>query len=152
MSSTLHADHTAGVERGPGDPHRGLSVHRSSAASPEASALHGLRSPEEERKQDAYQERLFLFFVTYPHSGLGRAICRAGPGLAAAACCPQLWVLQAALHPTVCCLCSAPGLALEHHRISGLLAAQWGKTSYLPLQEVDVVFLAVGFASLFLDS
>lgn len=48
------------------------------------------RSPEEERKQDAYQERLFLFFVTDPHLGLGRAICRAG--LAVAAFSPQLWV------------------------------------------------------------
>lgn len=54
-----------------------LSVHRPSAASQETSALHGPRSSEEERKQDAYRERLFLFFVTDPSLGLGRAICRA---------------------------------------------------------------------------
>lgn len=69
------------------DPHHWLDVHRPSSASPETSALYGQRSPEEERKQDTYQERLFLFFVTDPHLGLGRAVCRAG--LAAAAYNPQ---------------------------------------------------------------
>lgn len=49
------------------------SVYRQSAASPGTSALHGLRSPEEERKQDAYQERLFLFFVTNPSLGAGES-------------------------------------------------------------------------------
>lgn len=67
-----------------GDPHL-LSVHRLSAASPETSALQGLRSPEEERKQDAYQERLFLFFVTNPLTwGWGELILK---GLPWPGCC-----------------------------------------------------------------
>lgn len=51
----------------------GGSLCRLSAASPKTSALHGVRSPEEERKQDAYQERLFLSFVTNPLTGAGES-------------------------------------------------------------------------------
>lgn len=85
----LHVVCIAEVEGGSERPSP-LAVRRPSSASPETSALYGQRSPEEERKQDAYQERLFLFFVTDPHLGLGRDVCRAG--LAAAAYSPQFWV------------------------------------------------------------
>lgn len=87
----LHAVCISEVEGGSERPSQwSLAVQKPSSASPETSALHDQRSPEEERKQDAYQERLFLFFVTDPHLGLGRAVCRAG--LAAAAYSPQFWV------------------------------------------------------------
>lgn len=82
------------------DPHHGPAVCRPSAASLETSAPYGPRSPEKERKQDAYQERLFLFFVTDPHLGLGRDICRAGQ--AAAALSPQLWVSLRGLASLLC--------------------------------------------------
>lgn len=87
------------------------------------------RSPEEERKQDAYQERLFLFFVTDPHLGLGRAICRAG--LAAAAFSPRPWSRRGA-QPL---FCSFLGL---HCGTAEAVAAKWGKTSLLPGQEAAV--------------
>lgn len=75
--------------KGPRDP-RPQRVHaQAGAASPKTSALRGPRNPEEERKQDAYQERLFLFFVTHPSLGAGESrSCRACPGLAAAARSP----------------------------------------------------------------
>lgn len=76
-----------------------LSVCRPSALNPETSALQDLRSPEK-RKQDAYQERLFLFFVTNPLTqGWEEPIL---PGLlrpAATACSPPCWVFHGLLPP-----------------------------------------------------
>lgn len=92
------------------EPHHGPAVCRPSAASLETSAFYGPRSPEEERKQDAYQERLFLFFVTDPHLGLGRAICRAGQ--AAASLSPSALGLTEGPRLSALLL---PGFALWHH-------------------------------------
>lgn len=124
------------------DPHLWWAVCRPSAASPETSALSGPRSPEEERKQDAYQERLFLFFVTDPHLGLGRAICRAA------------WLLLPSApgsgsHSGALPLCSAPSWVCAVSP-SRLVSAKWGKTSHLPVQEA-AVFLCLCLYHLFLD-
>lgn len=67
------------------------SARRPRAASPETSALRGPRSPEQGRKQDAYQERLFLFSSTDPLAWLwGEPILWGLPR--PGCCCPQPWL------------------------------------------------------------
>lgn len=147
-----HTDHTAGVERGPGDrPSPWPVPAQAKCCQPRDIRPPRLEKPRGGEETGRVSGTPFPFLCSLP---LTQGWGERSAGLALA--WPLLPAVPSSGSDRPPCtlrtlLCSAPGLALERHRISGILAAKWGKTSYRPHREADAVFLAVGFASLFLD-